>query len=276
MKNGPTLPAIVWAELRKLLSRPVARVALLVLVAVALLGPLALRFAAESAVSVNGQDMGATLDRSVANGLRWGLVVRGFFAAQFLIAMLGSVSLAGELQARTLRDDLVRSVARWQVLLAKWLALCGWSAASLLAHGVVASVVGLLALPATGETQLQHVALGAGGMWLAECSFAAVTLAVASLTRSVPGTLVALVLFLVFERFGTWAAWGLRSLMSLGGNEPPAAFAVLQFAPSAAWSGWSELLGGATPTWQPWVALLGWTALAALVAWRRFERMDVL
>lgn len=269
--------AVVLAEVRKLLSRPVARVGLVGMALLGALGPLALWMLSGSGVTVNGGDLGANLDVSAPNGLRWALFLRNFFSGQILLAVLAAVSFAGELQAHTLREDLVRPVPRAVVLFGKWTALGTWSLLALIVQVVTAAGVGLLLHPASGDVTWADLALGCVGTWAAELSFAAVALATAVVFRSVAGTLAGLFLFLVFERCATWAliaARGLFSSMSETG-EPPAWFGIVPFTPTSAWSGWAELTTGADPSWQPWVALIVWTVLAGVVAERVFARTDV-
>lgn len=267
--------AVLWAELRKLLSRPIARVALIAMVALGVLGPGLLWLLAHSGIEWNGADLSTTLDACGANGLRWGLVLRNFLFAQIVLSVLASVSFAGELQSHTLREDLVRPVPRWVVLGAKWLALCAWSLVSLAAQAAVGAGVGLVALGVTGQTEWGQVGLAFGATWLAEASVALVALAVAATVRTVAGAFVILVTFLLFERFATWAAWALRGLMSMGEGGAPAIFELIPFTPSSAWSGWSELALGTDPSWQPWVALLAWTMIAGGIALGAFVRADV-
>lgn len=271
------LGSIVLAEIRKLLSRPVARFGLLLLALLGAVGPIALWALSGSGVTVNGGDLGASLDVSAPNGLRWSLVLRNFFTGQILLSVLATMSYAGELQAHTLREDLVRPVPRAVVLFSKWTALGCWSMVSLLIQAGIGSGIGLLIHPSTGGVAWSHLALGFVGTWAAELSFAAVALAVAVVLRSVAGTLAGLFLFLVFERFATWGLIAARSLITSMSEtgQPPALFEIVPFTPTSAWSGWTELTSGTDPSWQPWVALVFWTVLAAVVAERVFSRTDV-
>jgi ABC-type transport system involved in multi-copper enzyme maturation permease subunit len=271
------LGAVVLAEVRKLLSRPVARVGLVGMALLGAFGPVALWMLAGAGVTVNGGDLGASLDVSAPNGLRWALFLRNFFTGQVLLAVLAAMSFAGELQAHTLREDLVRPVPRAVVLFGKWVALGTWSFLAILLQAALASIVGLVLHPASGGVEWSALAFAFVGTWAAELSFAAVALATAVLFRSVAGTLAGLFLFLVFERCFTWgliAARGLFTSMSETG-EPPAWAAIVPFTPTSAWSGWTELASGTDPSWQPWVALVMWTALAGVLAERVFARTDV-
>lgn len=265
---------VLWAEVRKLLSRPVARMALVLSCAIALFGPAALWWLSSSSATINDQSAASVFDVCAANGLRWAMVVRAFLPAQVLIAVLASVSLAGERQANTLRDDLVRPVARWQVLAAKWLALCTWSAISLVAQIVLGGALGALLLGLEGEARWSSILLAHAMMWCAEASVAAVGLAAAAMLRSVAGSVLGLVLFLLFERAASWIGAGLASFWSAFG-EKPAVLDLLPLMPTSAWSGWWEIANGQTPEVAPEVALVGWTLIAAGIALARFSRADL-
>ncbi|MEQ1507560.1 MAG: ABC transporter permease [Myxococcota bacterium] len=269
------LPALIVAETRKLLSRPLARVGIVLSIGLGAAAPFLLWMAAHSGIQVNESDLGASIDLSAPGALKAAMYLRNLLAAQIVLSVLAAASFAGELQTHTLREDLVRPVPRWAVLAAKWAALCGWSVVSIVGQVAVGTAVGAAFGP-TGQAAWSDVLLGYLATAVAEFSVAAVALAASVWIRSVSGAVTGLVLVLLFERLATWAGWGLRSLIAGFGGAVPRVFELLPFTPSSAWSGWAELSVGAPPSWQIWVALVGWTAIAVIVAERRFARMDIL
>lgn len=269
----------LWiAETRKLFSRLSAKVGLLAAVGVGALGPVGLWFLASAGITVNGGDLGASLDVAAPNGWRWGLFVRNFFVAQGFLALLGSLALAGELQARTLREDLVRPVPRAAVLLAKWGALATFAAAWGLAQSGASVVVGLVLLPATGQVAWGTVGLATLASFAADLSFAAAALAVAAVLRSPTSSLLGLLLFAVIERFVTLGLWVLRGWLLASPELSDGVrwtMHAVPLLPSSAWGVWWDVVNAQPPIWASWGALLGWTALAVTVAIGAFQRTDV-
>lgn len=263
------ITGVGWAEIRKLLSRPVARFGLVFSVLLGAFGPFVVLSLSNIPMRVGSEPV--QVDYCVANGLDWALAVRHWsWSAQLLIVVLAAVSYAGELQSHTLREDLVRPVDRWLVLLAKWGSLSAWSMLSLLLQFATGGLVGLVLLGAQGKQTMAHVISAYAVSLPVELSFAAVALAAAVVLRTVPGTVVAMVLFVVFERGFTWMSMAARSFFFESGN-----LSYVYFTPTSAWSVWSEMISGAPPSWQPWLALLVWTVLAISVALVSFARTDV-
>lgn len=271
--------ALVRVEALKLQSRRAARFGWLVLLLIGLAAPLMV--IAGGTVSVNNAAPGAGLDQSAANGVRWALIARNFYVTQAFLLLLGATSLAGELQAHTLRETLARPVPRWAVLLAKWGALSIWSAVGLAAQWVAALGAGLLLLQTEGSTVWADVLSGYVASWVVDTGFAAVVLMVAVLARSVPGSIAGLFLFLVLERVATWGLWAADAVTgySTGGADVPTWAAVLlelaPWLPSSAWGVWRDVVDGTAPLWQPWAALLLITMVAIGVAERALARIDV-
>jgi ABC-type transport system involved in multi-copper enzyme maturation permease subunit len=269
--------ALVWiAETRKLFSRPSAKVALVVAALLGAAGPLFLRFFGGAGITVNGGDL--ALDVSAPNALRWALVMRGFFVAQGFLALLAIGSLASELQAHTLREDLARDVGRRTVLFAKWGALALLAAAWLAVQWVVGCLLGLALHPSTGAAAWGDVALGYAAAFAADVSFTAVALAFAAVLRSPAATLLALLLGIVLEWFLGWALWLGREFTQANPDVSPTLAAIVSagpYLPSAAWSVWSDISSGSAAPASSWAALAAWTILALLVAERTFARTDV-
>ena len=137
----PTLPVLISAEVRKLASRTSARVALGLLVLLGIGGPL-LQLLVEqvigraSAAGVgDGPEMPEMLATYAVSGV---LQVRNFFLFRGLLIWVAAESFAGELVARTLREDLVRPVTRESLLVAKWAAVQAFVLASLVVPVVAA------------------------------------------------------------------------------------------------------------------------------------------
>ncbi len=277
------LLGLVTAEFLKLQSRTTARAGWVALALLGLVVPLFLAFLGSSGVTVNGGDLGANLDLSAANGARWALIVRNFYVAQAFLIVLGALSVAGELQARTLREDLVRPVPRWAVLGAKWVALSLWSAIALAMQWGVAVLVGLVLLDLQGEAEFVDVLLGYVASWVADTGFLTAVLLISAAARSVAATIAGMFLFLILERFVGWGLWMVRGIR-VGmppewGEQIPWFVDILLDAspwlPSSAWNVWKELVDGVDPSWQGWASLGILTLLAAALAERIFARVDV-
>jgi ABC-type transport system involved in multi-copper enzyme maturation permease subunit len=272
------MTALLWAEIIKLHSRASARVGLVGTVILALIGPVAMAMRASMQVEGN---MFMNPEFSAPNAVRWSLYVREFYVVHALLILLAVQSYAGELQARTLREDLVRPVRREQVLLAKWGALATWSFLSVLLQLALASAVAVVLHPATGSVEWKGVLLGYGAAWIAEVGFAASALAVGVASRSVGGGIIGMFLFVVLERIVAMAVWMVRYFVTSVPNveDVQMPFRVIAatgpWFPSSGWSVWQDLVNSAPITWQAWVALAVWTVLAMVVAERVFARTDV-
>lgn len=273
------MTGLLLAEVVKLHSRASARGGLLFLALVALLGPVLLEVRA--GVEVTG-NMVVAPEYSAANAVRWALGLRSFYVAQAFLILLAAQSYAGELQAHTLREDLVRPVRRVHVLLAKWAALAVWSFLSVAVAAVASGVVGLLLHPSAGEVAWGDVLLGHAATWVAEVGFAAVALAVSVAGRSVAVGIAGMFLFVVIERMVGWALWALHGILA---SFPPDALpvppevlyltAATPWLPSSAWGVGTAIAVGEASDWQSWAALALWTGLAAVLAERVFARTDV-
>lgn len=274
MMSMPVLLARLWvAEVVKLSSRPLARMGWVVLAVLAFVVVLALNFVGGADFQVNGQ--ATSLASSPAEGVAAALAVRNFYVAQILLLVLAATTLAGEYQARTLREDLLRPVPRWTVLMAKWAALATWSAGALLVQWVVAVVGALVFLSAEGSTAWSSVFWGYAVTVATDASFLAVALLVALLTRSVTSTIAGVFLFLVFEGFVYWLLWIGQSLRDSVTGTLRTILDALPFLPHSAWGVGTEIANGGTPHWGSWAVLGGLTVIALVAAERVFARTDV-
>jgi ABC-type transport system involved in multi-copper enzyme maturation permease subunit len=269
---------LLRAESVKLLSRRSARLGLVVAGALGLLGPLLLTGLSGSGIVFNGADLSQTLAASPPMAARWSLWVRDFWLMQAFVLLLASQSFAGELQARTLREDLVRPVGRSAVLAAKLGAVGLWIVMSLALQYLLSVGLGTVLFGTDGPWR--DVTLGYVGSGLADLLFAAVVFAVAAVVRSVVGTAVGLLLFIVFSKLAGWAlflAEGAANALPPDMNQLPAAaywlFSAQPMLPSAAWGIGHELALGADVllvTWAAWAAYLigGWAVADRAFAWR--------
>lgn len=267
----------LWrAETRKLLSRTLGRVGLLLAGLIGLAGPLLLHLATSSGAEFNGTPTSEMFDMSGADALLWALWMRNGLVMRLMLVALAGLVFAGELNARTLRDDLVRPVARHSILLAKWAALATWL------------VIGAALTWLTGMT-LGCILFGTGGPWadaslaylttiLCDIGFTTIALAFSVVLRSTIGTLLGMMAFIAADAL----LWGVLKLIETFGQATESTWAIevavqsIPFLPSSAfglWTGWMR--AGDPAIWQNFVALFGLTVLGLFIAIARFQRMDV-
>ena len=272
--------AIVQAECLKLLSRTAARMGLVVALLIGLLGPFALFMMNSDEAVVNGATLASTLQASAPKAALWGLYIRNLWLMQAFVVLLCALSFSGELQAHTLREDLLRPVPRWAVMLAKFASVSLFIALSLSVQYVAASALGLVFFGTEGPWR--DVAFGYIASGVSDLSFAAVVFALTAMVRSVSGTVVTLLLFIVFEKLLSWALWfadGVVQSLPPEMNQLPEGITYLFQAqpmlPSAAWG-----LGNQVAQAEPilpltWLAVVLYFVVGAVVAERRFAWMDV-
>ena len=68
-----------------------------------------------------------------------------------ILSIVGAYILAGEIETGSIRLELCRCVSRWQVMAAKFVALCAYSVVMLLALGVTSYVVSAWLFKPTGD-----------------------------------------------------------------------------------------------------------------------------
>lgn len=286
----PGLPRLVEAETRRLLSRLSVRVALGAMAAIGVALPLLMLLITLTVKQdVDGEVNRATFELSSA--LYSTLAVRNFFVFRAMLIAVVAVSVAGELGARTLREDLLRPVPRGRALMARWLALMIFVAAGLVLPATLALVLGVPMFGFGGD--LRGVAELYGLTFLGDAGFGTMVLAIALFSRSVPGTIGGVFLYWVFDQMLQWLLW----VLSLGlplvegtlkqqGLEQ--LFVILNalvqarpWLPSAAFNlYWDHAnqaaMAGATPWyWQSYVALVLITGLSMAAAHWRFRTMDI-
>jgi ABC-type transport system involved in multi-copper enzyme maturation permease subunit len=284
----PTLPVLVSAEVRKLASRTSARVALALLLLLGIGGPL-LQLLVEQVIgrataagAENGAEMPEMLATYAVSGV---LQVRNFFLFRGLLIWVAAESFAGELVARTLREDLVRPVTRESLLVAKWSAIQAFVVASLLVPVVAASGLAAVLLGTNGDWMdiIDAVVL----TFLGDVAFGTLVMAISLSLRSVGGTLVGVFLFWLGDQVFGWLLWAvengrplLDTLLQAWGMTGLAwvvdgAIALRPWLPSSAMNlywGFDAEVGVA---WQSQVAVL--VILLAAWGWALvvFRRMDV-
>jgi ABC-2 type transport system permease protein len=269
------LVAIWRAESLKLFSRISVRTSLLVAAALGLMGPMLLYSIGNSEMVINGQPVTETLTLTAPEGSTWALHVRNFFLMRVFIIMVGALSFAGEFTNRTLREDMIRPVPRWSILTAKWGALSAWIGLTVLLPWVLSSLFGAVVFGFEGAWQ--QVLLGYLLTWLTDTSFCMLVLLIATLMRSLAGTIVGVFLFMLFDTFFGWGLHLAASFSSFFALPGPvqAIVEAHPWLPSAAYGLWSSYAPDEPLLWQSAVALgvytVGSYALANLI----FSRTDV-
>ncbi len=185
--NAAHFGQMVSVEFRKLLSRTLAKVGLGLTALTGLIPPVVIAL-----FLWLFEYWGAPLDAPpglAAKAPYYALFIRNIFLTPVFLITLSALSIAGEWQTRTLREDLLRPVPRWSILMSKWLALVGWAALS-------------LCLTLVSGAIMSAVIWGFSGNWLGtisayafcvatDAAFLALVFLVAVVTRSVPGAILA-------------------------------------------------------------------------------------
>lgn len=314
--NPAHLLSVYQVEVERLFLRATAIIGLCMAAFFGLLGPI-LIFLTNWAMVANGVVPDpATVDPSVPDAMAgmgptlatWqqavslGFSSRNFFFVPILIFLLGGLSLASEFRARTTREDVLRPLARWQLLGCKWGALLTWVLAANIITLVLSAGLGLILAgglefddsvftPDAGvQAYWDYIWSGLGAAifhfsstFVMDLGFATLALAIAVLTRSVAATVAGLVMLFVVQLF---TAFGLLVLTS----EPfEMAVKQVQWVPVEAAEqalAWADFLWLWQPPfvigcvvyeqpWQGYVTLAVITVVSLIVAVARFETMDV-
>jgi ABC-type transport system involved in multi-copper enzyme maturation permease subunit len=201
------LAGVIRAETSKLLSRRMARiggvVSVLIGVCVPLLYAMFWSWRAEAQFSFNGQVQGVGDYADASAVVAYALLLRNFFVLRAFVVVLGALSMAGELSASTLREDLLRPVPRVGVWAGKAAALAIFIAGSLFLTGAFSSVIGLALYGFTGDWMA--VGLAYFGTLATDVVFSWLVLAVAVCVRSVAMTVAGILVFFVFDLVA-WAS----------------------------------------------------------------------
>lgn len=236
--------------------------------------------------------------------------MRNFMFLPILIFLLGGLSMASEFVARTTREDVLRPVPRYGLLLSKWLALFTWIlaatalAAGLSALGGMVVAGGVQADPEAwalveGQTGWAWFTAAIHAWWLGfsgplaqigvtiltDLGFATLALAFAVLTRSVAATVAGLVMVFTIQvavSFGFMVATFELTRNMLGSQVPWIEPDTLSTAFE-----WIDMLSKWQPPfvigmcslsevyWQSFVTLGVLTLGSLVIGLLRFESMDV-
>ena len=264
----------MWrVETRKLLSRGVGRAGLVAMVLVALAMPMLLHQMANSGHLFNGVE--PTYTNTAAEGLQWTLWLRNFWILRMFIVALAAMSFAGELQSKTLREDLIQPVPRWSVLVAKWAALVTWIGIGLGLSWLVAGALGVILFGVEGDWQM--VVLAWLTSWLCDSAIAALALCAATFLRTVVMSLLSCLFFLAADWFlgiglsiASWAA-EMAEIPTL----LQATLQIRPWLPSSAFGVWTSFSGGEPWLWQHFAALAAITFGSLALGTLRFNRTDV-
>ena len=168
---------------------------------------------------MNGESLAESLVYAAPTGIAWALEVRNFFVFRIVVIAVAAVAIAGELQARTLRDVLVRPVSRPSALAAKLGAIAVWIGVAtgltwLFAAAISAGLFGV-SMPEPDPTATEQLrstsaawlwtALAFVLTWLTDVVVACIVAAVATVTRSVVLTIVGVILLYTVD-FALWLA----------------------------------------------------------------------
>ena len=268
--------ALVSAETSKLFSRTSARLGLVLMAILGVLGPVGLKGCMSSGATINGAPMLPEAEQHATRAIQISLFMHNFFFAHVLLTVIGAVALAGEFQSRTLREDLLRPIPRWSVLYAKWAAMCTWAAMSTVLTLVISAIPALIifgvSAPDWSETALGYLAT-----IVCDCGFCTLVLLASVATRSVVGTLGGVFLFVVLDTFLGWTLDIADKISTLAQGVLPDQYRFVQiiepWLPSSAYGAASHYATGLV--WQNFASLglltFGCMALAHLV----LSRIDV-
>lgn len=265
-------PLMILAELRKIFTRGSGIATLVVsfvLGAVVVAGIW--RFQGAIQMSSNGSPMAAVAQMTGIEAAGTALAARNFFILPMFLLLVVAGSVAGEWNDQTLRELLVRPVARTAVLWAKLIAFAVLSLLSLLLTFIPSFSAGLLLMGAPeGETLMQAVTSLLSGFavsFLTDMCWISIGMMVSLHVRSAGAVVVGVVFFLgldaalraflwVLDKVGVASADTLRMFTLSYGLD--------------AWSGWKEGW-----EWQRFLSLALLLIFSHFWTLARFRRMDV-
>lgn len=263
------LLGMIRVESRAVLTRGAGLAALVVGLLVGVGAVLVAKAVQGMAVQVTDANGLAQQAFSQFNGVEsgaWALRARNFFVLPLFLLLVTGSTLSGELADHTLREQLVRPVPRWAVLLAKLSALMVLSAATLALTGLPA-VLGGTALFGAGEGH-GRLALGYLASLASDLGLVSLGLLVGTFVRGAGGVVVAVIGLLMADL----AARGAFKLASMVLNQVALgeAAAWLPGAALAAWEGWRDGF-----EWGPFGGLTLLIGLCLGGTLWRLHRMDV-
>ena len=217
-----------------------------------------------------------------AQGALW---ARNFFVARAFLIWIVAEMFAGELVARTLREDLMRPVRRVTVFVAKLLAAQAFVAALVAVPLVVSFVVGAVLFGFQGG--MGDVLLGYALAWVGDAGFVCMVAAIALWLRSVPGTVLGVFLYWVLDQALGWLLWGVEAargwlagmLQTRGMEDAIAALdrivALRPWLPSSAFNLAWDASADPPIAWGSLASLAVLSLTFSLAGARTFSRMDV-
>lgn len=266
---------MVFAEIRKVFSRG-SGIAVLAASVVVPFGCVAALWEVvnNAGPSINGQPLSSMVTASAVQAGAWTLTARNFLLVPIFLIFATASAFGGEIGDRTLREVLVRPVARPVVLAVRVVALSVLAAVSqvltfVLAVGMGLAVWGLPTAPLVPEAEpgLGALALGYGASILGDIGLIVVVMVVSLWIRSVGGTLAAVVLVLM----GDFLFRQLLNLLGLAGVATAERLAPWTLGNAlGAWSTWGE---GLVPA--RFAALAVVIAAGCALAILRFRRLDI-
>lgn len=272
--------AITRVETRKLFAHPAGRLGIVLALAFGVVGPLAMMWIGTSNATLNGAPLGESMELTAPMGILWTLGMRdGSQLVRLFILALGALSLAGEFRAKTLREALLRPVPRWVVPVAKFLALSVWTLATSLGTWTVASLLGAVLCGVEGSwgEALWALLVSTAG----DLGMAAVVLLLATLTRSVPASLVLAIVLSLFNWFTRGAMYIVEQIAKEIGRPGIADLigTLRPWTPTYAYDGWTAevlpYIGMGDDWYKPWITLIVLSTVSiALSSWR-LSRLDV-
>lgn len=270
---------LVRGEVYKLFSRPLVRFALVLSVAIGLVVPWIGSGFLENA-TVGGRSGSELAPTDAAAWAIWALYVRNSYVMRLFVVLAGAAVLAGEFAERTLREDLLRPVSKLELVLAKWIGLSAFVAATLVLTAVAGAAAGALLGGGVGDVGALLTCLAL--TWAADTGFSALVLAISAVSSTVAGTVAGVLLFVIADT-SAWAFLGLVS-WAVGLAQTQGATVELPewvdvailcepWLPSSAFNAWTQYEGALV--WQNWAALVVVTLLSLTFAHRALERRDV-
>ena len=263
----PHFFSMVVAELRAIFGRLSGKASLVLAVLVGGLVVFGMHFVVQQAgeAQVNQMNVASSIDQTWRGTMAWGLVARNFFVLPLLLVLSTASTVAGELADNSLREVLLRPVSRVSVLSAKVAALCALSLSTLLLTAVISGLGGAAVFSL--DADVGPVLLGYLVSFLSDLGLILLTLFISTLSRSVGGVVVGIVLYLILDK-------GVQLLLkALGAFGVAWAQTIAPYVPGnalSAWEGWSD-------TWDvnKLVGLGVLCVICAAGAVGRFQRMDV-
>lgn len=259
---------LVYAESRKVFSRGSGIAALIIALVVGILAAFGMWQVErmQGGLSVNGQAAANLMEFNAIAAAGLALQLRNFFVLPTLLLLAAGASVAGEQADQTMRDLMVRPVARPVILLAKLSALSLLALATLALTFVPSFGMGLGFWGGEVE-RVDLIIAGYGASFLSDLGLLLIGMLVSLFVRSVGGVVVTVVLLLMADR----ALWLLLKVLGMVGVEHVDTVQQLTLVNAlGCWEGWKD-------GWEParFFALGVLVVATSLFSVIRVSRMDV-